>query len=139
MSDIFFTNTDEIPLPPGEVRIRSLTATPRPDGARIKVHFALTPFQLRPNIEMNITNSQGREVSALSIVEAIDPAMDFTMHLREPETSGRYTLELLVFYADMEGQAAANGAQRSAGEVLEKARQIVDRRQVEFDTARNAP
>ncbi|MEX2160992.1 MAG: hypothetical protein WD751_03675 [Anaerolineales bacterium] len=137
MSDIFFTNTDEIPLPPDEVRIRELAATPRPDGGRIKVHFALTPFQRRPNIEASIRNEEGREVSALSIVEAIDASMDFTMHLREAITGGRYTLELLVFYADVEAQAAngsqADYSQRSAGEVLEKARQIVDRRQVEFE------
>lgn len=132
MSDIFFTNTDEIPLPPGEVRIRELAANPRPDGVRIKVHLALTPFQQRPNIEVSIRNDQGRDVSSLSIVEAIDPAMDFTMHLREAKTGGRYALEALVFYADVEAQGE-NGGQRSAGQLLEQARRVVDRREVEFE------
>ncbi len=133
MSDIFFSNIDEAPLPPAEVRIRELAAKPRRDRARIDVHFALTPFQQRPNIEAAIHDSAGRQVSALSIVEALDPAMDFTMHLREADTAGHYTLELLVFYADIETHAPANGGQPSAGEILASAKQIVDRRQVEFE------
>lgn len=133
MSDIFFSNIDEAPVPPAEVRIRQLTAKPRRDRARIDVHFALTPFQQRPNIEVAINDGAGRQVSALSIVEAIDPAMDFTMHLRQADTGGHYTLELLVFYADIETQAAANGRQTSAGEILASAKQVVDRAQVEFD------
>lgn len=133
MSDIFFTNIDEAPVPPDEVRIRELTAQPRPDGIRIKVHFALTPFQKRPNIEVNIANSEGNQVAAFEVVEAIDPKMDVTMHLREPRPGGRYTLSMAVFYADIESQAPANGAQASAGDLLSKARQVVDQRQVEFE------
>ena len=133
MSDIFFSNIDEAPVPPAEVRIRELAAKPRRDRARIDVHFALTPFQQRPNIEVAINDSAGRQVSALSIVEAIDPVMDFTMHLREAQTGGQYTLEMLVFYADVETHAPANGGQTSAGEILASAKQLVDRRLVEFE------
>lgn len=133
MSDIFFSNIDEAPVPPAEVRIRELAAKPRRDRARIDVHFALTPFQQRPNIEVAINDSAGRQVSALSIVEAIDPVMDFTMHLRHPPAGGAYALELVVFYADVEGHAAANGGQPSAGEILASARSVVDRRQLEFE------
>jgi hypothetical protein len=132
MSDIFFTNTDEIPLPPDEVRIRELAANPRPDGVRIKVHLALTPFQVRPNIEVSIHNEQGRDVSSLSIVEAIDPAMDFTMHLREAKTGGLYALEAQIFYAQVEAQGE-DGGQHSASQLLEQARRVVDRRVVEFE------
>lgn len=133
MSDIFFTNIDEAPVPPEEVRIRELTAQPRTDGVRIKVHFALTPFQRRPNIEVAITNTEGRQVAAFEVVEAIDPKMDVTMHLREARPSGRYRLSMSVFYADIESQAPANGSQASAGDLLAKARQVVDQRQIEFN------
>ncbi|MEX2143293.1 MAG: hypothetical protein WD740_01750 [Anaerolineales bacterium] len=133
MTDLFFSNIDEAPVPPGEVRIRELAAEPRRDRARIDVSFALTPFQKRPNLELLICDEAGREMAALSVVEAIDPKMDFTMHLRQAETGGHYTLELLVFYADVEAHATTNGGQPSASEILSKARQVVDRRTIEFE------
>lgn len=130
MSDIFFTDAGEAPVPPDEVRIRELDAQPRPDGRRIRVHAALTPFQKRPNVEVLIHNASGEEVSAVSLVEAIDPMMDFTMHLRESQTGGHYTLSASVFYADVE---AAQGSAPSAGEILGKARNVIDRREIAFD------
>lgn len=133
MSDVFFTDASEAPVPPGEVRIRALQAAPRRDGVRVDVHLELTPFQRRPNIEVAIANAAGREVAALSVIEAIDPKMDFTMHLREPKPAGRYELNVHVFYSDVEGNAPANGGQSPAGEILQKARNIVDQRQLEFE------
>jgi hypothetical protein len=130
MSDIFFTDAGEAPVPPDEVRIRELDAKPRPDGRRVRVHTALTPFQKRPNIEVLIHNAGGSEVAAVSVVEAIDPAMDFTMHLREAQTGGRYTLSMNVSYADVE---AAQDSAPSAGEMLGKVRRIIDQRQVSFE------
>ncbi|MCL5429354.1 MAG: hypothetical protein M1347_06110 [Chloroflexi bacterium] len=133
MSDIFFTESSEVPVPPAELRIRALDATPRPDGVRIDVHLELTPFQQRPNIEVAISNAAGREVAALSVVEAIDPKMDFTMHVREAKPAGSYTLAVHVFYSDVEDSAPANGGQPSAAEILKKARQVVDQRQMDFE------
>lgn len=133
MSDIFFTDASEAPVPPDEVRIRTLQASPRKDGTRVDVHTAVTPFQKRPNIEVTITNPAGEEVAALSVVEAIEAAMDFTMHLRETNSGGSYTVTMRVFYADVEGSQAANGDSKSAGEILRKAKQIVDQRQIEFE------
>lgn len=139
MSDIFFTESSEAPVPPDEVRIRALEAAARPDGIRIDVHMVLTPFQRRPNIEVSITNGVGREVAALSVVEAIDPKMDFTMHLRETRPTGNYTLAARVFYSDVEANAPANGdppsvgEQISAGQILKKAKHMVDQREVQFE------
>jgi hypothetical protein len=130
MSDIFFTDASEAPVPPDEVRIRELDAQPRPDGRRIKVHTSLTPFQKRPNVEVLIHNADGREVAAVSVVEAIDNTMDFTMHLREPETGGSYVLSASVFYADVEASA---GTAPTAGAMLSQARNVVDRREVNFE------
>lgn len=133
MSDIFFTDAGEAPVPPDEVRIRALSAQPRPDGLRVKVHASLTPFQRRPNVEVNITNAEGRELAAVSVVEAIDSTMEFTMHLRQARTPGRYKLSARVFYADVESQQTEAAGQASASELLGKARTVVDERSVEFE------
>jgi hypothetical protein len=131
MSDIFFTNSSEAPVPADEVRVRQFSALPRRDGSRIDVKTELTPFQKRPNIEVSIKNSEGAEVAALSVVEAIDPKMDFTMHLREADTSGKYSATITVFYADVE--ASAKTGQTSSGEMLKKVRQVVDQRDASFE------
>lgn len=137
MSDIFFTDAAEAPVPPDEVRFRELTAQPRPDGVRVKVRAALTPFQRRPNVEVAITNAEGRELAAVSLVEAIDPIMEFTMHLRQARIPGRYTLSARVFYADVEAQQTGAANETSAGDLLHKAKMVVDERSVEFDVAGN--
>jgi hypothetical protein len=132
MQDIFFTNSNEAPVPREEVRIRELEAVPRPDGVRVELSTALTPFLERPNLEVSIRNAVGDEVATLSVVEAVDPKMDFTMHLREQQPGGEYTLAMRVFYADIEGNQPAEGEGRAAGEILQGASQVVDERQVRF-------
>jgi hypothetical protein len=133
MSEIFFTDSSEAPVPPDEVRIRTLEAEPRPDGRRIDVRTALTPFQQRPNIEISIRDEEGREVSTLSVVEAIDAQMDFTMHLRGPQGSGHYTMAMRVFYADIESHEAAEGEEVQSSEILRKAAMVVDEAETTFD------
>ena len=133
MQDIFFTNSDEVPVPPDEVRIRVLDVEPRRDGKRIEVRTEITPFLERPNMEIRILNQAGDEVSNLSVVEAVDPKMDFTMHLREANSGGDYTLDAMVFYADVEAQEAPEGVEAAAGEMLERARQVVDQRSAHFN------
>jgi hypothetical protein len=134
MSDIFFTEASEAPVPPAEVRVRTLDARARPDGVRVDVHLELTPFQQRPNIEVVIKNAAGSQVAALSVIEAIDPKMDFTMHIRQPEPGSSYTLAVQVFYSDVEANAPSNGGQKSASEILQKSKQIVDQRELHFET-----
>lgn len=133
MSDIFFTEAGEAPLPPDEVRIRELDAQPRRDGLRIKVRATLTPFQRRPNFEALITDVAGRELAAVSVVEAVDPIMEFTMHLRQARTAGDYTLNARVFYADVEAQQTDSAGEAAAGELLHKAKRVVDERSVHFN------
>ena len=132
MQDIFFTDAGEAPVPPDEVRIRLLEAVPRADGHRVDVRIEITPFQQRPNVELIIRNDAGEETATLSVVEAIDAAMDFTMHLREAKTGGLYTLEMRVFYADIEAYEAEEGVETATAEILERASQVVDQRQVDF-------
>lgn len=96
--DIFFQDPTDIPLPHEEVRIRELTAEPWPDRRRVRVSVELTPFQARPNGEINITNEDEEEVASLSFIETIDPKMQFTLHLRTPETTGDYSVNVIIFY-----------------------------------------
>jgi len=132
MEDVFFTESSEAPVPPGEVRIRILDAVPRPDGRRIDVRTEITPFQQRPNVELVIRNDSGDESATLSVVEAMEAAMDFTMHLREKEPAGKYSLEMRVFYTDIEAHEAAEGEEVASAEILEKASYVVDQQIIEF-------
>jgi hypothetical protein len=100
--DIFFQDPTDIPLPPEEVRIRELTAEPWPDRRKVRVKLELTPFQKRPNGEINILNDKGEEVISVSFIETIDPKMQFTMHLRTLETEGEFTVTATVFYPILE-------------------------------------
>ena len=99
--DIFFDNPNDTPVPPDEVRIRSLKATPFEDHRRVAVDFEITPFTEKPNIEMVVTNAEGRVAATFSVLEVIENRMSFTLHLREPNPSGDYTLKMLVFYTDL--------------------------------------
>ena len=132
MEDVFFTESSEAPVPPEEVRIRNLDAEPRADGRRIDVRTEITPFQKRPNIELLIRNRKGEDIATLSVVEAMDTAMEFTMHLREKEPEGKYTLEMRVFYSDIEAYAAEEGQEIATTEILEEASLVVDQRKIEF-------
>ncbi len=96
--DIFFQDPADVPLPQEEVRIRELSAEPWPDRRRVRVTVELTPFQTRPNGEINITNEDDEEVASVSFIETIDPKMQFTMHLRTPEIPGEYSVNAFIFY-----------------------------------------
>ena len=53
----FFPDVPEVErLEPKAIRILDLRAEPYPDGRRLRVALDLTPFQLRPNIELLLTD-----------------------------------------------------------------------------------
>jgi hypothetical protein len=103
--DIFFTDPNDIPLPPEEVRIRSFRVEPWPDKRRVRVLLEFTPFQKGPNSEIEIHNADGDEVASLTIIETINPKMDLTIHLRGGEPSGLYTASIMVYYYEAEEQS----------------------------------
>ncbi|MEN8172069.1 MAG: hypothetical protein ABFS03_04235, partial [Chloroflexota bacterium] len=61
--DIFFTDPNDIPLPPDEVHIRKLSAEPWPDKKRVHVNLEISPFQKRPSGEIILTDSDGEEAA----------------------------------------------------------------------------
>ncbi|MEN8240372.1 MAG: hypothetical protein ABFS17_00490 [Chloroflexota bacterium] len=107
--DIFFNDPNDVPLPPDQIEVRELTGTPNQEGNRVLVNFEITPFQDRPNIEVALLNEAGKQAAAFSVVEAIENKMDFTLHLRDAETKGKYTLLIEVIYTDLSTLDEAEG------------------------------
>lgn len=124
--DIFFTDPTDIPLPPGEVRIRQFRAQPRPDGLRVKLYLELTPFLQRPNGEIWVRNALGEELASISIIETMDPKMEFTVHLRGAERVAPIRASVQIFYLEEppEGQELPPD---------QRARLDVDQSQLTFD------
>lgn len=126
--DIFFQDPNEIPLPPDEVRILNFTATPYPDGRRVRVFMELTPFQKRPNVTVYAENAENRRVAEVSIIETMTRKMEFTMHLRGPVPVGDYYAHALVFYVPTQ-QEQESGEQLT---LEQDTKTIVDRNDTKF-------
>ena len=84
---------------PEETRITSLTATPYPDGYRLRVNIEITPFQQRPHLEVVLNDANNEEIASSSIIEPLGWKIEFTMHIRG-ELNNPYTLEARLFYPD---------------------------------------
>ncbi len=96
--DIFFTDPNEIPLPPEEVRIRELRAEPWADGQKIRIYLEVDPSQKRPSAELTLLNPSGDPISSISIVESMTRKMEVNMHLRAKPESGQYYLLATLYF-----------------------------------------
>ncbi len=132
--DIFFTDPSDIPLPPDEVHIRQLIAEPWSDGRRVRVYLEITPFQKRPNGEISIIKQPGVEVASVSIIETIDPKMEITLHLRDPETAGEYFVQAIIFYSEQ----LEEGEENKQVEFEPRNKIIVDRAEASFSITKKA-
>ena len=111
--DIFFQDPTAIPLPPDEVRIKELRAEPWFDNRRVRIYMEVTPFQKRPNGEIIIRNPAGVEVAHASIIEAISPRMEITLHMRGALQAGNYIASATIYYvkkSEAEEEQAENYA-----------------------------
>ena len=97
--DFFFPQDELQRLPPEETRIESLEAAPYPDGQRLRVNLHLTPFQVRPYIELTLMDGNGDEVAAASVVEPMNWKLELTLHLRGASVNP-FTLVARLFYPD---------------------------------------
>ena len=111
---LFFSDPNDPPLPPQEVRIRRLSAEPWHDRRRVRVDLEVTPFQKRPHGEIRITNARGEEVASLSIIGAMMPKMSFTVHLREKDPSGVYTVHASLYYFEEPEESSAPSSEIEA-------------------------
>ncbi len=98
--DLNWVDASEAPVPPEDVRVQRLNFTPDGDGRRVRVEIDLTPFLQRPSLDVVITDGQGDEVASTSIIEAVNPRMSFTMHLRTIGVRGAHQVHVVVHYPD---------------------------------------
>lgn len=96
----FFENPDEAPVPKEQVAIDQVVFEPLPDGRRIRVSVTLTPFVDRPNLDILLLTPEHRQVSSLSIVEALERQMEFTLHIRERETLPQYIGRVELYFEE---------------------------------------
>ncbi len=94
---IVFQQPTQHLAPPEEVRIRRLQARPL-DARRVRMEVHLTPFQMRPDLRVTVTNAQGVQVAQMEIVHLMTPQITLTLHLREEHPGGTYTLTATVLY-----------------------------------------
>lgn len=99
-----------------DVRLKQLGIFVHEDRRRVAIGFNLTPFAERPSIEVNATSSDGKHAGSLTIIEALAPNFNLTMHLREGSPDDKYEIEAVVYYKDEDG-----------------ARQEVDRKRAHID------
>jgi hypothetical protein len=97
--DINFFESSDVPQPKDKIKIEKLEAKPYPDGWRVKVVVEVTPFQVRPNLEIRVKTAEGRVVSELSVIETMHRHMEFTIHIRGVSSPvGAYAAEVDLFY-----------------------------------------
>jgi len=98
--DIEFLDPAEAPRPPDQVSFRRIEVEPYPDAQRLLVRLSVTPFQVRPTIDLEVRDEQGVKVAAVSIVEATDATMSLTLHLQNPSPESKYTLIARLLYEE---------------------------------------
>ena len=99
--EFFFPDLEELninKLPPEETRILVLNAEPYADAKRIRVNLEMTPFRVRPHLDMVILDPLGNEVATTSIIEPMAWKQEFTIHLRAERLDGIYKLIMRLFY-----------------------------------------
>lgn len=90
-------------LPPEKVRFIELRTEPWPNQARrVRVHLEITPFLERPNIHITISRPDRREVSSIHMIEMIESRMVFTMHLKDDQGTGPYSLNARLYYSEID-------------------------------------
>lgn len=98
--DIEFVDPAEAPLPPDQMSFRSVAVEPFPDRRRLGVRLTITPFLVRPSIDLEVLDSAGVKVASSSIIEATDVEMSVTLHLRQAADDDRFTLSARLHYPD---------------------------------------
>jgi hypothetical protein len=98
---IFFQDPHEVRLPPEQVRLKSVQVSPTSKSGRIKLQIELTPFQKRPNVEVSISDSSGKEAAHATILETMLAKLEVTMHIREFKPGAEYRMETKVYYQQL--------------------------------------
>jgi hypothetical protein len=100
----FYDDLDGGPKSRTEVRLNELGLYVYEDGRRVAVGFNLTPFLERPSLAVTIRNAEGDEAASLSVIEAMEPNFNLTVHLRDAERIDPYQVEAVVYYMSENGE-----------------------------------
>ncbi len=92
--------SSETPVPPEEMRIRSVDVHPYSDGRRLRISLELTPFQVSPDIDVVAKDVHGDELASASIIGAIANHMSLTLHLRKELVSNQGHLQVVLKYQE---------------------------------------
>nr|BAL53507.1 hypothetical protein HGMM_F07C06C29 [uncultured Chloroflexota bacterium] len=85
---------------PENTHILNMEARPYPDGRRVRLILEMTPFRVRPHIEILVTNAEGEEVASSSIIEPMSWKLEVTLHLRDGGGHNPYTMQARLFYPE---------------------------------------
>jgi hypothetical protein len=109
--EFFLTDPNVERLPPADTHLLDLRAEPYPDGKRLRVALEITPFQQKPYLELNLSDSDGNIVTTTNIVEPVAWKLELTLHIRglapvvakkhATNITGQYTLSAVLSYPDM--------------------------------------
>ena len=97
---LFFEDEDEAPRLPHKVEITEVQVRPLPDGRRIVIQVALTPFVESPSFDVTILRPDGTAERTLSVVSTMDRMNTLTMHLTRPERLPEYVARVELVHAD---------------------------------------
>lgn len=94
----FYDNLDGGPRSREEVRFNRLGLYVYEDSQRVAIGFDLTPFIERPSILVQVWNADGEEAASLSVIEAMQPNFNLTLHLRDDIRKDPYDVEAILYY-----------------------------------------
>jgi len=107
--DIFFSDPDEIPLPPGEIRFRDIQVNPIDDSNKIKIYIEIDPFQKKPNIDLVVFNNRREIATSVNIIESIQRKIEIIAHLKRNTADVEFNLEAKLYYSEIEDEENNNG------------------------------
>lgn len=82
-------------------QITAAIVYPYPDLSRLWLRVALSPFAEYPNLDVTVTDPAGAEVATLSVIEAREQEVSYTLHLRQPpQPAAIYQAHLLLTRGD---------------------------------------
>jgi hypothetical protein len=96
---LFFEDEDEAPRLPHQVEITEVQVRPLPDGRRIVIQVALTPFVESPSFDVTLLRPDGTAERTLSVVSTMDRMNTVTMHLSRPERLPEYVARVELMHA----------------------------------------
>lgn len=121
----FYDDPEKQGRPREEVRLTQLGLYIYEDARRVAIGFNLTPFAERPSLEITATNEEGEIAGSMTVIEALSPNFNITMHLRDESPGDNYAIEVVVFYKDEKGERMEVDRKRGVMDINRPGEQII--------------